>query len=102
MLFISLFLHNINWYNIEWYENNKSDGSNYSRGVYFYRIVIQSDKLAARQAGSSISQKDGGSSTGDYTETKKLVLIKRRSHPERSDPRFYESGFERRLINISH
>jgi hypothetical protein len=41
-------------YEVEW------DGSNLSSGVYYYRLTV-------RQAGSS---------TGDYTETKKMVLIK--------------------------
>jgi hypothetical protein len=36
------------------------DGKNLSSGVYFYRIAIHSDKLV----------------TEDYTETKKMVLIK--------------------------
>ena len=40
------------------------DGSNYPSGVYFYRIAIHSDKLSAL----------GG--TGNYSDTKKLVLLK--------------------------
>jgi hypothetical protein len=41
-------------YEIEW------DGSNYTSGIYYYHIVIQSDKLF----------------TGDFSEVKKMTLIK--------------------------
>ena len=41
-------------YEVEW------NASNYPSGVYYYRIAIHSDKLV----------------TEDYTETKKMVLIK--------------------------
>lgn len=36
------------------------DGSNYSSGVYYYKLAVH----------------QGGSSTGDFTETKKMILIK--------------------------
>ena len=36
------------------------DGSKFASGVYYYKLIV-------RQAGSS---------TGDYTETKKMVLVK--------------------------
>jgi len=42
-------------------------GDKFSSGVYYYHIVIQSDKLTVHQDGSS---------TGDFVETKKMVLIK--------------------------
>ena len=40
--------------------NVKFDGSGYSSGVYFYRMTV-------RQAGSS---------TGDFSETRKMVMVK--------------------------